>query len=91
MVKGEAMNRWGHTPIENIAYALLKISATLERMENKMPVPEGEITTSEIFAAEEAQDIADFDVVFEMNEDKKIEWDEVKKELEIENDLPELS
>jgi hypothetical protein len=91
MVKGEAMNRWGHTPIENIAYALLKISATLERMENKMPVPDGEITTSEIFAAEEAQDIADFDVVFEMNEDKKIEWDEVKKELEIENDLPELS
>ena len=55
-----------------------------------MPVPEGEITTSEILAREEAQDIADFDVVFEMNEDKKIEWDEVKKELEIENDLPEL-
>jgi hypothetical protein len=58
--------------------------------ETIMPVPEGEITTSEILAREEAQDIADFDVVFEMNEDKKIEWDEVKKELEIENDLPEL-
>jgi len=51
--------------------------------ETIMPVPEGEITTSEILAREEAQDIADFDVVFEMNEDKKIEWDEVKKELGI--------
>ena len=78
------MNRWGHTPIENIAYALLKISETLNRIENKMPVPEGEITTSEIFAAEEAQDIADFDIVFEMNEDK-IPLEEVKKELGIED------
>jgi hypothetical protein len=50
--------------------------------ENKMPVPEGEITTSEIFAAEEAQDIEDFDIVFEMNEDK-IPLEEVKKELGI--------
>lgn len=55
-----------------------------------MPVPEGEITTSEILAREEAQDIADFDIVLEMDEDK-IAWDEVKKELEIENDMPELS
>jgi hypothetical protein len=86
MVKGEAMNRWGHTPIENIAYALLKISETLERMENKMPVPEGEITTSEIFAAEEAQDIEDFDIVFEMNEDK-IPLEQVKEELGIADDL----
>lgn len=78
------MNRWGHTPIENIAYALLKISETLNRIENKMPVPEGEITTSEIFAAEEAQDIADFDIVLEMDEEN-IPWEEVK------NDLPELS
>ena len=45
-----------------------------------MPVPEGEITTSEIYAAEEAQDIADFDIVFEMNEDK-IPWEEVKEDL----------
>ena len=45
-----------------------------------MPVPEGEITTSEIFAAEEAQDIADFDIVFEMNEDK-VPWEEVKEDL----------
>ena len=47
-----------------------------------MPVPEGEITTSEIFAAEEAQDIEDFDIVFEMNEDK-ITLEEVKEELGI--------
>lgn len=49
-----------------------------------MPVPEGEITTSEIFAQEEAQDIADFDIVLEMDEET-IPWEEVK------NDLPELS
>ena len=51
-----------------------------------MPVPEGEITTSEIFAAEEAQDIADFDIVFEMNE-QMIPLEEVKKELGIADDL----
>jgi hypothetical protein len=51
-----------------------------------MPVPEGEITTSEIFAAEEAQDIADFDIVFEMNEDT-VPFEEVKKELGIADDL----
>ena len=55
-----------------------------------MPVPEGEITTSEIYAAEEAQDIADFDIVFEMNEDK-VSFEEVKEELGLPNDLPELS
>jgi hypothetical protein len=48
--------------------------------ETIMPVPEGEITTSEIFAAEEAQDIEDFDIVFEMNEDK-VPFEEVKEEL----------
>jgi hypothetical protein len=48
--------------------------------ETVMPVPEGEITTSEIFAAEEAQDIEDFDIVFEMNEDK-VPFEEVKEEL----------
>jgi hypothetical protein len=48
--------------------------------ENEMPVPEGEITTSEIFAVEEAQDIEDFDIVFEMNEDK-VPFEEVKEEL----------
>jgi hypothetical protein len=58
--------------------------------ETIMPVPEGKITTSEILAREEAQDIADFDVVFEMNEDK-VSFEEVKEELGLPNDLPELS
>ena len=49
-----------------------------------MPVPEGEITTSEIFTPEESQDIEDFDIVLEMDEET-IPWEEVK------NDLPELS
>ena len=53
-----------------------------------MPVPEGEITTSEIFAAEEAQDIEDFDIVFEMNEDK-IPFEEVKKDLGITDEVEE--
>jgi hypothetical protein len=48
--------------------------------ETIMPVPEGEITTSEIFAPQEVQDIEDFDIEFEMNEDK-IPWEEVKEEL----------
>jgi hypothetical protein len=51
-----------------------------------MPVPDGEITTSEIYAAEEAQDIEDFDIVFEMNEDK-IPLEQVKEELGIADDL----
>jgi hypothetical protein len=54
--------------------------------ETVMPVPEGEITTSEIFAAEEAQDIEDFDIVFEMNEEM-IPLEEVKEELGIADDL----
>jgi hypothetical protein len=48
MVEGEAMTRWGYSPIENIAFALQNIAKILERIENKMPVPEGNITTSEI-------------------------------------------
>jgi hypothetical protein len=54
--------------------------------ETVMPVPEGEITTSEIFAVEEAQDIADFDIVLEMDEDT-VPFEEVKKELGIADDL----
>jgi hypothetical protein len=54
--------------------------------ETIMPVPEGEITTSEIFTAEEAQDIEDFDIIFEMNEDK-IPWEEVKEDLGLPDDL----
>ena len=44
--------------------------------ENKMPVPEGQITTSE--------------PVVEV-EEETIPWEEVKKDLGIEIDLPELS
>jgi len=53
-----------------------------------MPVPEGEITTSEIFKPEESQDIEDFDVVFEINEDK-IPWEEVKEELGLPDEVEE--
>ena len=59
MVKGKAMSRWGYTPIENIAFALQKIATTLEKMENKMPVPEGNITTSEIFVPEVEEVVED--------------------------------
>jgi hypothetical protein len=54
--------------------------------ETIMPVPEGEITTSEIFAPQEVQDIEDFDIEFEMNEDK-IPWEEVKEELGIADEM----
>jgi hypothetical protein len=54
--------------------------------ETIMPVPEGEITTSEIFAPQEVQDIEDFDIEFEMNEDK-IPWEEVKEDLGLPDDL----
>jgi len=56
--------------------------------ETIMPVPEGEITTSEIFKPEESQDIEDFDVVFEINEDK-IPWEEVKEELGLPDEVEE--
>lgn len=59
-----------------------------------MPTPEGIITTSDIYVTEaqveEAQDIADFDIASEKNEET-IPWEEVKKDLGIEIDLPELS
>ncbi len=42
------MSEWEYTPIENIAFALQEIANTLERIERLMPVPGGEITTSEI-------------------------------------------
>jgi hypothetical protein len=54
--------------------------------ETIMPVPEGEITTSEIFAPQEVQDIEDFDIEFEMNEEK-IPWEEVKEDLGLPDDL----
>lgn len=40
------MSRWEYEPIENIAFALQEIANTLERIENKMPVPHGVISTS---------------------------------------------
>ena len=42
------MSEWEYSPIENIAFALQEIANTLERIEKLMPVPGGEITTSEI-------------------------------------------
>ena len=48
-----------------------------------MPVPEGEITTSEIFASQTADD---FDIEFGMNEEK-IPWEEVKEDLGLPDDL----
>ena len=38
------MSEWQYTPIENIAYALIDIANTLERIEKKMPTPQGNIT-----------------------------------------------
>jgi hypothetical protein len=59
--------------------------------ETVMPTPEGIITTSDIYVTkEEARDIEDFDAASEKNEDT-IPWEEVKKDLGIEIDLPELS
>lgn len=55
MDKGEAMSRWGYSPLENIAFALQKIAVTLEKMENKMPVPQGDITTSDLFTTPEVE------------------------------------
>lgn len=70
------MNRWGYTPIENIAFALQNIAKILERIENKMPVPEGVITTTDNWAEPTA------------NEEEVVE-DSTTEEAE--DDLPELS
>jgi hypothetical protein len=81
MVKGEAMTRWGYSPIENIAFALQNIAKILERIENKMPVPEGNITTSEILIP----------VVEEVVEDSTTEEEVIPFERINTDDLPELS
>jgi hypothetical protein len=89
------MSRWGYTPIENIAFALQNIAKILERIENKMPVPEGNITTSEILIpvsqveadnvdAEEA--VKEYDGYVAAYEAAIAEASEKAK-----NDLPELS
>jgi len=53
------MSRWGYSPIENIAFALNNIAKILERIENKMPVPEGDITTTEILIPEVEEETED--------------------------------
>jgi hypothetical protein len=58
MAKGEAMTRWGYSPIENIAFALQNIANTLERIEKLMPVPQGDITTTEILVPEEVVEVS---------------------------------
>ena len=50
--------------------------------EKTMPTPEGIITTSDIYVTEPP---------VEQVEEEKIPWEEVKKDLGIEIDLPELS
>jgi hypothetical protein len=80
------MSRWGYTPIENIAFALQNIAKILERIENKMPVPGGEITTSEILIPKVEE------VVEEYNEDVAAYDAAMADALEkAKNDLPELS
>ncbi len=75
------MTRWGYSPIENIAFALQNIAKILERIENKMPVPEGNITTSEILIP----------VVEEVVEDSTTEEEVIPFERINTDDLPELS
>ena len=53
MAKGETMSEWQYTPIENIAFALQDIANTLERIEKLMPVPEGQLTDSQIWTTPE--------------------------------------
>jgi len=64
------MSRWGYSPIENIAFALQNIAKILERIENKMPVPEGNITTSEILipAVEEVVEVSTTEEVEETDD-----------------------
>jgi len=60
------MSEWQYTPIENIAFALQDIANTLERIEKLMPVPEGDITTSEILQPEEVvEEVEDEDIKVE--------------------------
>jgi len=60
------MSEWEYTPIENIAFALQEIANTLERIEKLMPVPEGNITTSEILQpVEVVEEVEDEDIKVE--------------------------
>jgi hypothetical protein len=82
------MTRWGYSPIENIAFALQNIAKILERIENKMPVPGGEITTSEILVPKEP-----VDAFAEINNAELAAYDAAMADAleKAEDDLPELS
>jgi hypothetical protein len=69
MVEGEAMTRWGYSPIENIAFALQNIAKILERIENKMPVPEGNITTSDILVPVVEEEVVEVSTTEEAEDD----------------------
>ena len=59
------MSEWQYTPIENIAFALQDIANTLERIEKLMPVPGGEITSTELWtgpAPEVAEEVVEEEV-----------------------------
>ena len=89
MAEGEAMSRWGYTPIENIAFALQNIAKILERIENKMPVPGGEITTTELWQQPTPEVVEEFDedqAAYDAAMADAIE--EAKDKV---NDLPKLS
>lgn len=47
------MSDWEYSPIENIAYALIDIANTLERIEKLMPTPEGAITSTSTWSQTE--------------------------------------
>ena len=63
------MTRWGYSPIENIAFALQNIAKILERIENKMPVPEGNITTSDILVPVVEEEVVEVSTTEEAEDD----------------------
>jgi hypothetical protein len=69
VAEGEAMTRWGYSPIENIAFALQNIAKILERIENKMPVPEGNITTSDILVPVVEEEVVEVSTTEEAEDD----------------------
>ena len=77
------MSEWQYTPIENIAFALQDIANTLERIEKLMPVPGGEITSSEIWVNKLVEQVEENPQMQEALADA-----DAKDE---EDDLPELS
>ena len=80
------MSDWEYSPIENIAYALQDIANTLERIEKLMPVPGGEITTSEILIPKVEEVVEEYD-------ENQAAYDAAMADAleKAKNDLPELS